>query len=241
MTILRLLLGDQLTESIATLTDCDQQSDVVLLCEVWDEATYVPHHQKKMVFIFSAMRHFAAHLRRLKYRVDYVKLDDPHNQGSFAGELTRAVARHFITEVVVTHPGEYRVLMLLQDWSRHSGIKLQVRADTRFLCSLAEFNAWAQPRKQYRMELFYRRMRQAHNILMDGDQPVGGQWNYDHANRKSPPNRPEEHALTKFRVDKITREVMQLVSEKFSDHFGAIKPFFYAVTRSQALTALAAL
>ena len=56
--------------------------------------------------------------------------------------------------------------------------------DDRFLCSTAEFAAWAEGRKQFRMEWFYREMRRKTGLLMDGDQPAGGQWNYDHDNRK---------------------------------------------------------
>ena len=61
---LRLILGDQLSPAIATLRDLDPEQDVVMLCEVAEEATYVPHHPKKIALILSAMRHFAATLRQ---------------------------------------------------------------------------------------------------------------------------------------------------------------------------------
>ena len=56
---LRLILGDQLSMTLASLVDLDPQDDLLLMCEVHSEATYVKHHKKKLAFIFSAMRHFA--------------------------------------------------------------------------------------------------------------------------------------------------------------------------------------
>ena len=59
MTALRLILADQLSESMPSLQGLDTAQDTVMLCEVMEEARYVPHHPKKIAFLFSAMRHFA--------------------------------------------------------------------------------------------------------------------------------------------------------------------------------------
>jgi deoxyribodipyrimidine photolyase-related protein len=86
------VLGDQLNRRVSSLVDLDPDRDVVLLAEVWEEATYVRHHKQKIAFLFSAMRHFAAELAAEGVAVRYVRLDDPDNAGSFSGELARAVA-----------------------------------------------------------------------------------------------------------------------------------------------------
>ena len=77
MTMLIPVLGDQLSPSLASLQHVDRSKAVILLMEVWDEATDVRHHKKKIAFIFSAMRHFAEELRSDGWSVDYVALDDP--------------------------------------------------------------------------------------------------------------------------------------------------------------------
>lgn len=59
MTMLIPVLGDQLSPTLAALRDADRAQAVVLMMEVWDEATYVRHHKKKIALIFAAMRHFA--------------------------------------------------------------------------------------------------------------------------------------------------------------------------------------
>ena len=77
MAVLRVMLGDQLSPTISSLHGADKTKDTILICEVQQEATYVKHHKKKLVFIFSAMRHFAQELRDAKYRV--ISLSPTHS------------------------------------------------------------------------------------------------------------------------------------------------------------------
>ncbi|MDR7038476.1 deoxyribodipyrimidine photolyase-related protein [Methylobacterium sp. BE186] len=235
---LRFVLGDQLHRRVSSLTDLDPDRDVVLLVEVEAEATYVRHHKQKIAFLFSAMRHFADELRAEGVAVDYVRLDDAGNSGSFTGELERAVARHRPDRVVVTEPGEWRVHEMMQGWRDDLAIPVEIRDDNRFLCPRAEFAAWAGDRRSLRMETFYRGMRRRTGLLMEGAEPVGGQWNFDAENRRRlpkghvPPRRPG------FAPDAITQAVIDLVAARFPDHFGSLDGFAWPVTRSDALEAL---
>ena len=85
MKSLRLVLGDQLTHSLSALDCLDPAQDVVFMAEVAQETTYVPHHKQKIVFILSAMRHFAEELINEGLRLHYVRLDDPANTSSLTG------------------------------------------------------------------------------------------------------------------------------------------------------------
>jgi deoxyribodipyrimidine photolyase-related protein len=238
MTTLRLILGDQLSRSISSLDGIDRERDIILMMEVIAEATYVKHHKQKLVFVFSAMRHFADELRTRGFTVDYVKLDDPDNSGSFSGELQRAVKRHNASTVIATEPGEWRVFELMRSWQEMLATTVAIRADTRFFATRQRFASWADGRNQLRMEFFYRELRSETGILMENGIPAGGQWNFDHDNRKAlPKNHPLPHRR-RFEPDAITREVMALVADRFADHFGDLEPFGWAVTREGALEAL---
>lgn len=238
MTTLRFILGDQLTRNVSALQNLDPQHDVVLMAEVQEEATYVRHHKQKVVFILSAMRHFAEELRHEGIRVDYVHLDDTENSGSFDGEIRRAVQRHDATRVVMTEPGEWRVEAMMRSWRDTLDVPVEILDDDRFLCSRAEFAQWAKDRKALRMEFFYRVMRRRTGWLMDGKDPVGGRWNYDAENRKSLPKDVVIPNRLRFAPDDVTRQVMDLVAQRFPDHFGDLEPFGWAVTRADALDAL---
>ena len=238
MSNLCLILGDQLCKSIATLSGIDKQADRVLMVEVNDEATYVRHHQQKLVLVLSAMRHFAAELERDGMRVDYVSLDSKANTGSFSGEVKRALQRHPCDQLVVTEPGEWRVLEMMQTWQEEFDVPVEIRKDNRFLCSLEQFEQWTEGRKSLRMEYFYRTMRRNTGWLMDGDKPVGGQWNYDKQNRKPLPRGMKYPVRLRFEPDEITRDVMQLVETRFDNHFGELESFGWATTREDARRAL---
>jgi len=238
MSKLRLIFGDQLSQEISSMNGINSSEDTILMCEIWNEATYVKHHKKKIAFLFSAMRHFARELRASGYKVDYIKLNDKNNTGYFKTEVERAIKRHNINHIVVTHPGEYRVLKDIECWEQELGISVTIREDDRFLCTIEEFSKWAKDKKQLRMENFYREMRKKHSILMNGADPVGGKWNYDAENRQPPKSElkiPKPYSNT---ADVISQEVMDMVLEHFSDHFGDLHPFYFAVTRDQALQSL---
>ena len=234
MSTLRLILGDQLSPEISSLKDADKSGDIILLCEVFDEAVYVKHHQKKIAFLFSAMRHFAASLSDAGWNVDYVRLDQDGNSHSFSGEVARAVERHAPESVIATFASEWRVLTEMRDWENTLPCAVELRDDDRFYCSLDEFATWADGRKQLRMEYFYRELRRKTGILMSGNDPIGGQWNYDAENRGRAPDGLEVPKHTSFVPDDITNEVLNLVEDRFGDHFGKLRPFEFAVTHEQA-------
>ncbi|MCH1516628.1 MAG: cryptochrome/photolyase family protein [Alphaproteobacteria bacterium] len=234
MSTLRLILGDQLTPDISSLRDADKSNDIILLCEVFAEAVYVKHHQKKIAFLFSAMRHFAAKLSESGWHVDYVRLDQKGNSHSFSGEVVRAVARHEPQSVIVTCPSEWRVLEEMRNWETTLPCAVELRDDDRFYCTLDEFASWAEGRKQLRMEYFYRELRRKTGILMSENEPIGGQWNYDAENRGRAPDDLEVPKRTSFVPDDITNEVLHLVENRFGAHFGRLRPFEFAVTHEQA-------
>lgn len=239
MTKLCLILGDQLTPSLSSLRYIDKQRDHILMAEVREEATYVKHHKKKIVFLFSAMRHFAAALIKAGYQVIYRRYDDEDNQGSLLREVQMQLTKANYQELIVTSPGEYRLLQDMPSWSERLQVDVNILDDDRFMSTPEEFAHWAQGKKQLRMEFFYREMRKKHHILMEDTAPVGGKWNYDAQNRKKLPDDIAIPATTQFEPDEITQDVISLVERHFPDHFGDIQPFHYAVTRQQARQVLA--
>jgi len=236
MTTLIPIFADQLSFNLSSLADADPADTVILMMEVVEEATYVRHHKRKIAFLFSAMRHHAEALRADGWTVDYVRLDDPENAGSFTGEVARAVGRHDPETIVVTEAGEHRVNAMLAAWETMFGMTVDIRPDTRFIASHAEFDTWADERKQFRMEYFYRDMRRKTGLLMDEEgKPEGGEWNYDKENRKPAQADLLMPKLPHFPPDAITQDVLDLVAARFGDHIGKLDNFGIGVTREDAL------
>lgn len=234
ITALRLVLGDQISWRIASLEGLDRRRDVVLMVEADAETTYVRHHKKKIAFVLSAMRAFATRLERDGVRVRYITLEDPENTGTIRTEVARAAAILSPERIIATEPGEHRLAADLSSWQADLGLPVDIREDTRFLCSHERFRAWAHGRKSLRMEHFYRAMRAATGLLMEGDAPVGGRWNFDSDNRKRANPTLSIPLPRRFEPDTATKAVLTLVANRFGDHFGDLEPFWFAVTHTQA-------
>lgn len=235
-----LVLGDQLDETSSAFVDFQKANDAVWMVEVPDESEYVWSHKARIALFLSAMRHFREALKKKGYSVLYRELTDPANLGSFGKELQRTLHDLTPQKIIVAEPGEWRVQNQLVETARSCGIEIDIRPDRHFLSSLRDFVDYAENRKQLRLEFFYRELRKREQILMDGNQPVGGKWNFDQENRKpfgktGPTGIPD---LLHFYPDPLTQEVIQLVQTHFSSHPGSLNHFDFPVTRNQAEQAL---
>ena len=235
-----IVLGDQLDEGAAAFDGFDAAEDVVFMAEVADEATRVWSHKARIALFFSAMRHFRDYLLEERCRVRYRAVDDPENAGSFSGELAAAVKELNPQKLIMTWPGEWRVLRDLEQTAERLGLDHDIREDTHFLCSIPSFAHYAEERKELLHETFYREMRRKRGCLMEDGSPVGGKWNLDKENRsgfgKDGP--PEIEPPRSFEPDETTREVLETVDDEFLDHPGELQHFDWPVTRHQARQAL---
>ncbi|MFZ4575883.1 MAG: cryptochrome/photolyase family protein, partial [Phycisphaerales bacterium] len=236
--------GDQL-DLDSTLIRGLGPEDTVLMMEVATESRHVPSHLQRTALFLSAMRHFAAELVRRKLRVRYVTLDDPDNTGAFETEIARAAAALSPSQIVCIHPGEWRVLAMLERIRDSTGIPLSILPDDHFITSCDEFAAWAKDRTSLTMEFFYREQRRKTGYLMEGKgksaKPAGGVWNFDKENRlpfgKQGPS-PRPRSPLSFKPDQTTRGVLAAMKRVLPDLPGTVDSFAWPVTREQALAAL---
>lgn len=237
-----LVLGDQLWAGNPALDGFDPAQDAVLLIEAPGEATHVWSHKARIAVFLAAMRHFSHDLRARGWPVQHVALDDPAHaeRPGLLQRLAAVLAERRPRALHVCEPGEWRLADGLASTAREAGVPIQVWEDTHFLCSRGRFARWAKGRKEWRLEFFYREMRREHRVLMDGSEPVGGQWNFDADNRKAYPKAgpgaiPEP---ARFEPDAIAREVLDLVQRRFPDHPGDLDSFAWPVTPAHAREAL---
>jgi deoxyribodipyrimidine photolyase-related protein len=238
-----LVLGDQLDLESSAFDGFEPQVDAVWMAEVAEESTHVQSSRPRTVMFLAAMRHFALALQAADLPLHYSRLGAPGNRGSLAAQLRSDIERLRPARLVMTAPGDWRVLRALEAVAEACAVPLEIREDRHFFVSAREFAAHARGRKSLRMEYFYREQRKRHRVLMDPqneDLPLGGQWNFDADNREAfgaagpgavPPR-------CRFEPDALTREVIELVQEKFPKHPGRLDSFAWPVTRAQALQSL---
>jgi deoxyribodipyrimidine photolyase-related protein len=236
-----LVLGDQLTTDSAALQDFDPAADAVVMIEAPGEANHVWSHKARIALFLSAMRHFAADVEARGWPLVYVRID-ADAPPAFADRLRGLLESTQPQRLIVCEPGEYRILAAITDVCGQRGVALEVRRDRHFLCSRDAFAAWAGNKRELRMEYFYRMMRRETGVLMDGDGPAGGAWNFDRDNRapfgRAGPGRVP--APPHFAPDAITQATIAEVEARFPDHPGSLIDFGWPVTRAQARKALTA-
>ena len=235
-----LVLGDQLDHASAAFDGFDPGRDRVLMIEAAGESTHVWSHKARTALFLSAMRHFADALRGRGWTVDYRALGDGDSE-DLVDILAARLRDHVPRKMVLVEPGEWRLEQAIRALCERERVALDLRDDLHFMISRTGFADWAKKYRQPRMEFFYRMMRERHGVLMDGDEPAGGRWNFDADNRsgfgrKGPGLVPPP---LRFEPDAITREVIAEVEVRFADHPGSTADFDWPVTREQALAALA--
>lgn len=233
---LSVVFGDQLDQKSAVFDGFDPAQDAVWMAEVDYEATHVWSHKQRIAIFLAAMRHFRDALRANDIPVLYTELDSNKDTEQFSTRLGTDLKACRPDKVIVVRPGEWRVLQGLQKVCKEAGVELELREDTHFYTTPADFAEHAEGRKALRMEFFYREQRKRFGVLMDDGKPAGGDWNFDKANRgsfgKSGPESP--NTGPSHRNDATTKAVLELVEQRFSDHPGSLDSFAWPVTRDEA-------
>jgi deoxyribodipyrimidine photolyase-related protein len=222
------ILGDRLTTQQLSLQNNQEHKEQVsvILIESNNYVRQRSYHRQKLVLVWSAMRHFAQELQADNWQVTYEIATD------FAPPLTKWIKEQQITELQITTPCDRPFLKYIQ--SLDLNCEVTFLPDRHFLWSGEEFMTWAKSRKRMLMEDFYRAGRKRFNILMEGQKPIGGQWNYDQQNRKPPKKNLQTPEPLIFEPDEITQSVIDWVKQEQFSTYGEVEPFTWGVTRAQA-------
>ena len=237
MKTLRLILGDQLNIKHSWFK---QTNDYVVYClfEMKQETDYVKHHIQKVIGFFAAMRQFSQDLKNKGHQVIYLKINDKKNTQKLTNNLSVLIKDNHIECFEYIFPDEYRLDKQLVDFCKSLQIKTDVVSAEHFYTNRNDLGTFFKGKKQYLMENFYRDMRKKHDILMIGDQPEGGKWNFDKSNRNKWKGDIKIPAFKSFKND--TTQVLKDIEKAEIETIGIIKTknFEYPITRVQALEQL---
>lgn len=234
---LRLILGDQLNVNHTWYKTVDD-SIVYVMMEVRSETDYATHHIQKVVGIFAAMRAFHAELKTRKHGVIYIKIDHKDNLQSFDKNLDAIFYQGNFTDFEYQLADEYRLDLVLKNYSQHLSVPTKIYDSEHFFGERNELGAFFEGKKMLLMESFYRQMRKKHDVLMMGDKPITGQWNYDSDNRKKLPKSHKPTAPLIF--DNDVSEIHKEINKTSIKTIGTIeaKSFIWPINRTQSLELL---
>ena len=235
---LKLILGDQLNLQHSWFKEVDS-SEVFVLMEMRQETDYAPHHIQKVVAFFGAMRNFSEVLKQAGHQVHYLALDDKANRQQLEANLNFLIEKFNADGFAYMEPDEYRLDQQLKEYVLGLNIPSEVVETEHFMTSRLELTEFFEGKKQLILEFFYRRMRKKFDILMQLDQPEGGQWNFDKNNRKKWKGTPSipEPFYPKANDLEALNEMIENAGVKTIGSFDK-NQFLYPLSRTQALEQL---
>lgn len=234
---LRVILGDQLNINHSWFKEIN--SDVTyLMMETLEEATYVKHHIQKIVGFFASMRNFANLLQKKGHHLFYIKLNDAHNHENFKTNIETIFEKNGFDKIEFLYPDEYRIDNQLNKIVSKIHCPIEFHDSEHFFTQRDELKLFFENKKSFLMETFYRQMRKKHYILMDGDKPIGGQWNFDADNRKKLPKSIHIPPALTFNYDAL--EIVNMITEMGIKTIGTIdaKNFMWPTSRNEAIELL---
>lgn len=234
MKTLRLILGDQLNQQHSWFKEKDANITYVMM-EMRQETDYVVHHIQKITAFFAAMRLFRNFLEEKQHKVIYFHINNEENAQSLEKNIENLIKKYDFEQFEYLLPDEYRLDEQLKGLCKSLKIKTNFKDTEHFYTEREEVANFFNGKKQLIMENFYRMMRKKHNIMMEGNDPLGGKWNFDEANRnkyKGEVPIPEAYSY-KTDVSSIVKEI----EESGCKYFGEIdsQNYHWPLERSQAL------
>jgi deoxyribodipyrimidine photolyase-related protein len=234
---LRLILGDQLNSKHSWFQTVNDSVTYILM-EVRSETDYATHHIQKVVGIFNAMQHFVAELKSNQHQVIYLHLNAENNLQSFANNIQYLIENQHFTNFEYQLPDEYRVDEDLKRICQSLSISSASVDSEHFFTTRTALTQFFEGKKTFLMENFYRMLRKKHRVLMDGDKPLTGKWNYDSENRKKLPknHKPTSPLVFENNVESILSEIQKTNIKTI----GNINPknFVWPKNREQSLELL---
>ena len=235
--ILRLILGDQLNSKHSWFDKVDDAVTYVMM-EIRTETDYATHHIQKIVGFFAAMRQFSDELKDKNHNVIYIQLNDKDNLQSFGENVQYLITKHKFTHFEYQLPDEYRVDQQLKNLCQSIAITSTAVDSEHFFTTRDELGSFFEGKKTFLLESFYRALRKKHDVLMDGEKPLTGQWNYDGENRKKLPK--DHKPIAPMVFDNEVSAIFQEIRKTDIKTIGFIDEhdFVWPINRAQSLQLL---
>lgn len=204
---------DQLHDEIGPLGETPPSEAGIVLVESRWWLSRRPYHRQKLGFILANMRNFALEQARRGVAVLYRQ-----TAKSIRGELEEIIGE--TGSLVVMEPAERELRKelepLIEKGHMHSV------PHEGWITTRAEFEKSAGKSPPWRMDSFYRRVRQETGLLMEDGNPAGGKYSHDPDNRLAWRGKPPAPDPPAFRMDAIKKEIQEEIESVYTDHPGQL-------------------
>ena len=204
---------DQLSDGIGPLAREDPRTLGIVVVETSWKSVRRPYHRQKLALVLANQRHFALEQAARGVAVRHVVA-----RARYADALA-PVARE-LGPLRCQQPAERELRADLAPLVAAGAI--EILPHEGWLTSRADFDAAFAGGKRWRLDRFYRRVRQRSGLLMKDGGPLGGRYSFDAENRKPWRGEPPAPDPPRFTADAITQEVGALIERHFAEHPGRL-------------------
>ena len=193
-------------------------------------------HKQKLWLHRASMKRYEALLQEQGLKTKYLEYDPAADalfqQLSDVAESMSSSSR----KLIVAEPTDFILEKRLKRHCAALSVECEFAATPQFINTAEQNAAYRAGKKRWFMGDFYKSQRRRLDILMDGDEPVGGKWSFDEDNRKKVPKKmlgeiPEPLEIQR---DEIDSEAVAYVEEHFADNPGSLQQLYYPTSHDDA-------
>ncbi len=228
------ILGNQLFPS--KYLDRFKKDHLFFMAEDYELCTYEKHHKHKILLFLSSMRSHAESLKKNKFKLDYIKIEDKEFKDSYFKKLKKIISSKKIKEITSFEIEDKFFEKKINQFVNKEKIKWNIIQTPMFLNSREDFKKYLSKSKKPFMANFYKEVRKKSGILMGSDgNPIGGKWSFDDENRKKLPKNVNIPKFPKINETSHTKKLKPIVEKLFKDHPGSTKNFWFATEHKEVV------
>ncbi|NND91626.1 MAG: cryptochrome/photolyase family protein [Granulosicoccus sp.] len=189
-------------------------------------------HRQKLAYHLATLDAYEKTLAK-RYDVQRVRCT---GKSTLLESLTQRLASEGVECLCVVDVHDFELHKRLTESCVKANIVLETLPTPAFLNTPDENRAYRGERKRWFMADFYQWQRRRLEVLMDGDEPAGGQWSFDEDNRRKMPASEIDQVKPlpiKHRTKRI-RVACNRASERFPDARGRLDDWLYPTTHQGA-------
>ncbi|MCH2076040.1 MAG: cryptochrome/photolyase family protein [Rhodobacteraceae bacterium] len=186
-------------------------------------------HRQKLWYHRATMAHFAAGLREAGH---HVEVETYRADTGLLAALIKRLEGEGVTKVRLCDPVDHTLTKRLT--AAASDVELELLDTPGFLNTAEDNRANQRGKKKWFMAEYYKAQRRRLDVLMDGDEPHGGQWSFDEYNRKKVPAKMLSSIprLPDVEHDEIDEAARDSLSD--FDAIGSVDRLIYPTTHAGA-------
>ena len=150
------ILGNQLFP--LKYLDRFKKDHTFYMAEDYGLCTYEKHHKQKILLFLSSMRYYADNLKKNKFKLDYIKIEDKEFKDDYFKKLKKIITQKKITEITSFEVEDKFFEKKILQFIKKEKINWNVIQTPMFLNSRDEFKNYLGKSKKPFMATFYQEL-----------------------------------------------------------------------------------